>query len=156
MLSRDHIAAFQYLKGAYRKAGEGLFTGACSDRTRGNGFKLKKRRFRFDVRQKFFTVRIVRHWTGSPEKLWMTPVSSRSEGTGEGDYFNSLLSTESHDNDQEAWLKTKLYMEWQWNYKRWSLWNFITSLLTQWCWKWILTWQKVSTTQCLTSQNHRI
>ena len=36
------IAAFQYLKGAYKKAGEGLFTRACRDRTRGNGFKLKK------------------------------------------------------------------------------------------------------------------
>ena len=30
----DLIAAFQYLKGAYRKAGEGLFTRACSGRTR--------------------------------------------------------------------------------------------------------------------------
>ena len=36
------IAAFQYLKGAYRKAGEGLCTTACSDGTRGNGFKLQR------------------------------------------------------------------------------------------------------------------
>ena len=35
-------AAFLYLKGAYKKAREGLFTRACSDRTRGNGFKLKR------------------------------------------------------------------------------------------------------------------
>uniref|UniRef100_A0A8C3PQC1 Reverse transcriptase domain-containing protein n=1 Tax=Calidris pygmaea TaxID=425635 RepID=A0A8C3PQC1_9CHAR len=35
----DLIAAFQYLKGAYRKAGESLFRKACSDRMRGNGFK---------------------------------------------------------------------------------------------------------------------
>jgi len=34
-LQGDLVAAFQYLKGAYRKAGEGLFTGVCSDRTRG-------------------------------------------------------------------------------------------------------------------------
>ncbi|GAB0203539.1 hypothetical protein GRJ2_002819500 [Grus japonensis] len=38
----DLIAAFQYLKGAYGKAGEGLFIRECSDRRRGNGFKLKK------------------------------------------------------------------------------------------------------------------
>ena len=31
------IAAFQYLKGLYRKAGEGLFARECSDRTRSNG-----------------------------------------------------------------------------------------------------------------------
>ena len=58
----DLIAAFQYLKGAYRKAGEGLFTRACSDRTRGNGIKLKDGRFRLDIRRKFFTMSMVRHW----------------------------------------------------------------------------------------------
>ena len=39
-------AAFSYLEGAHEKAREGLFTKACSDRTRGNGFKLKEGRFR--------------------------------------------------------------------------------------------------------------
>ena len=53
------------LKGDYRKEGEGLFTRACRDRTRGNGIKLKEGRFRLDIRRKFFTVRVVRH----PEKL---------------------------------------------------------------------------------------
>ncbi|GAB0189509.1 mitochondrial enolase superfamily member 1 [Grus japonensis] len=41
-LGGDLIVAFQYLKGAYRKDGEGLFIRECSDRTRGNGFKLKE------------------------------------------------------------------------------------------------------------------
>ncbi|GAB0208951.1 hypothetical protein GRJ2_003360800 [Grus japonensis] len=45
-LRGDLIVAFQYLKGAYRKDGEGLFIRECSDRTRGNGFKLKEGRFR--------------------------------------------------------------------------------------------------------------
>jgi len=55
--------AFQYLKGAYRKAGEeGLSITVCSDRMRGSGFKLEEGRFRPDIRKKFFTVRVVRHW----------------------------------------------------------------------------------------------
>jgi len=53
----DLIAAFQYLKEAYRKAGDGRFTRAWSDRARGNGFKLKEGRFRLDMRKKCFTVR---------------------------------------------------------------------------------------------------
>ena len=61
-LRGDLMAAFRYLKGVYKKAGEGLYTRACSDRTRGNGFKLKEGRFRVDVKKKFFTVRVVRHW----------------------------------------------------------------------------------------------
>ena len=67
----DLLAACQYLKGTYRKAGEGLFTRECSDRTRGNGFKLKEGRFRLEVRKTFFTVRVVRHWNRFPERLWM-------------------------------------------------------------------------------------
>jgi len=35
-LRGDLVEAFQYLKGAYKKDGEGLFTRACSNRTRGN------------------------------------------------------------------------------------------------------------------------
>ena len=38
----DLIVAFQYLQGAHRKDGEGLLIRECSDRMRGNGFKLKR------------------------------------------------------------------------------------------------------------------
>ena len=43
-------AAFQELKGASRKAGEGFCVRECSDRTRGNSFKLKEDRFRSNTR----------------------------------------------------------------------------------------------------------
>ncbi|KAK4818488.1 hypothetical protein QYF61_014218 [Mycteria americana] len=67
-LFRLEKKAFQYVKGAYKKAGEELFTRACSDRTRGNGFKLKEGRFRLDIRKKLFTMRVVRHWNRLPQE----------------------------------------------------------------------------------------
>lgn len=36
-LWEDLVAAFQYLKGVYRKAGEELSTRACRERARSNG-----------------------------------------------------------------------------------------------------------------------
>ncbi|KFZ49777.1 hypothetical protein N321_03507, partial [Antrostomus carolinensis] len=75
----DLIAAFQYLKGtgvlkgAYKKAGEGLFIRAVNDKTKGNGCKLKEGRFRLDIRKKFFTVRVVRHWHRLPKEVVDAP-----------------------------------------------------------------------------------
>ncbi|GAB0188981.1 hypothetical protein GRJ2_001363400 [Grus japonensis] len=72
-LQGDLIAAFKCLKGAYRKAGEGVFTRAWSNRTRGNGLKLKRGRFRLDIKKKFFTMRVVRHWNRLPREAVDAP-----------------------------------------------------------------------------------
>ncbi|PKU45522.1 hypothetical protein llap_4168 [Limosa lapponica baueri] len=65
----DLIVVFQYLKGLYRKDGEGLFIRESSDRIRSNGFKLKEGRLRLDIRKKFFTLRMVMHWNRLPRKV---------------------------------------------------------------------------------------
>jgi len=72
-LRGDLIAAFQYLKGAYMKDGDKLCSRACCERTRGNGFQLDEGRFRLDIRKKFFTLRVVKHWNGLPRDVVDTP-----------------------------------------------------------------------------------
>jgi len=72
-LRDDLLAAFQYLKGAYRKDGENLFIRACCNRTRTNGFKLRECRFRLDVGKKFFTMRVVKHWHRLPGEVVEAP-----------------------------------------------------------------------------------
>jgi len=62
-----------YPEGAYRKDGERLFTRECSDRTRGNSSKLKEGRFRLDIRKKFFTMRVVKHWPRFPREAVDAP-----------------------------------------------------------------------------------
>ena len=68
-LRGDLIAAFQYLKGAYKQEGSKLFERVDNSRTRRNRSKLKEGRFRLDVRGKFFTRGVVRCWNGLPGEV---------------------------------------------------------------------------------------
>ncbi|KAK4816183.1 hypothetical protein QYF61_012473 [Mycteria americana] len=65
-LCGDLIARFQYINRAYEKDGEKFFTSVCSDRTRGNIFKLKDNRLRLAMTKNFFTVMVVTHWNRLP------------------------------------------------------------------------------------------
>ena len=72
-LQGDLILAFQYLKGMYKQEREQLFMSMDSDRTRGNGLKLRGRRFRLDIRKKLFTQRVVMHWNRLPKEAVDAP-----------------------------------------------------------------------------------
>jgi len=61
-LRGDLINASKYLQGGRQEDGTRLFSVVPSDRTRGNGHKLKQRKFPLNMRKNFFPLRVTEPW----------------------------------------------------------------------------------------------
>ena len=55
------------------KEGDRLSSRICCDNTRGKRFQLKEGRFRQDISENFLTIRVARHWNGSPREVVDAP-----------------------------------------------------------------------------------
>ncbi|KAK4826466.1 LOW QUALITY PROTEIN: hypothetical protein QYF61_009193 [Mycteria americana] len=119
-LAGDLTAAFQNLKGAYKKDGDRLFSRACCDRTRGNGFKLKEGRLRLDIRKTFFTIRVVKYWSRLPREVVDAPSLETFKAQ---ERAVPRCRKTSRQGRRPAWLTRELWLELRRKRRVYDLWK---------------------------------
>ncbi|KGL83942.1 hypothetical protein N309_04152, partial [Tinamus guttatus] len=72
-LRGDLISVFKYLKGGSEEDGAVLFSVVATNRSRGNGLKLKHQKFYRNLRKNFLTVRVTEHWNRLPREVVESP-----------------------------------------------------------------------------------
>ena len=69
----DLTCTYKYLQGGGQEDGARLFPVVPTDRTRGNGHKLKHRKLQLKMRKNFFPLRVTEPWPRLPREAVESP-----------------------------------------------------------------------------------